>query len=83
MFLFLAILCLVLPEIQALKQVSSFLVQFISQSRETSLAQVIQAYGESLVLRILMNLGKIKLVYFVLFPLIFILNIAYVIIMLM
>lgn len=80
MFLFLAILCLVLPEIQALKQVSSFLVQFISQSRETSLAQVIQAYGESLVLRILMNLGKIKLVYFVLFPLIFILNIAYVII---
>ncbi|CAH1099739.1 unnamed protein product [Psylliodes chrysocephalus] len=53
-----AILCLVLPEIQALKQVSSFLVQFISQSRETSLAQVIQAYGESLVLRILMNLGS-------------------------
>lgn len=52
-----AILCLVLPEIQALKQISSFLVQFISQSRETSLAQVIQAYGESLVLRILINLG--------------------------
>ncbi|XP_050507704.1 importin-13 [Diabrotica virgifera virgifera] len=53
-----AILCLVLPEIQAVKQVSSFLVQFISLSRETSLAQVIQAYGESLVLRILMNLGS-------------------------
>ncbi|CAH1165774.1 unnamed protein product [Phyllotreta striolata] len=53
-----AILCLGLPEIQALKQVASFLVQFISQSRETSMAQVIQTYGESLVLRVLMNLGS-------------------------
>ncbi|CAG9822067.1 unnamed protein product [Phaedon cochleariae] len=53
-----AILCLVLPEIQTLKAVSSFLVHFISQSRDTSQAEVVQSYGESLVLRILMNLGS-------------------------
>lgn len=53
-----AILCLVLPEISALKAVSSFLVHFITRSRETSQAEVVQNYGESLVLRILMNLGK-------------------------
>nr|CAH7738201.1 unnamed protein product [Callosobruchus chinensis] len=52
-----AILALVLPEIQTLKAVSSFLVHFISQSRESSQADVVQAFGESLVLRILMNLG--------------------------
>ncbi|XP_018575465.1 importin-13 [Anoplophora glabripennis] len=53
-----AILCLALPEIQTLKAVSSFLVHFVSQSRETSQADVVQTYGESLVLRILMNLGS-------------------------
>ncbi|KAJ8920238.1 hypothetical protein NQ315_011899 [Exocentrus adspersus] len=53
-----AILCLTLPELQTLKAVSSFLVHFVSQSRETSQANVVQTNGESLVLRILMNLGS-------------------------
>ncbi|KAJ8931893.1 hypothetical protein NQ314_015162 [Rhamnusium bicolor] len=52
------ILCLALPETQTLKSISIFLVHFISQSRETSQADVVQSYGESLVLRILMNLGS-------------------------
>lgn len=33
------------------------MVSFISQSRETSQANVVQTYGEALVLRILLNLG--------------------------
>ncbi|KAH1009274.1 importin-13 [Dendroctonus ponderosae] len=53
-----AILCLVLPEVQTLKAISSFLVHFITQSRDVSQVIVVQAYGESLVLRILLNLGS-------------------------
>ncbi|XP_074028652.1 importin-13-like protein cdm isoform X2 [Leptinotarsa decemlineata] len=53
-----AILCLIVPEVPTLKQISHYLVQFIFTSRETSQAEVVQAYGESLLLRILMNLGN-------------------------
>ncbi|KAG5892535.1 hypothetical protein JTB14_011124 [Gonioctena quinquepunctata] len=53
----LAILCLIVPEIPTLRAISTFLVQFIAQSRETSQADVVQTFGEGLVLRILMNLG--------------------------
>ncbi|XP_066144032.1 importin-13 [Euwallacea fornicatus] len=53
-----AILCLVLPETQTVKAVSSFLVNFITQSREMSQVDIVQTYGESLVLRILLNLGS-------------------------
>lgn len=40
-----------------MKSAGSFLVSFITQSRETAQANVVQVYGESLVLRILINLG--------------------------
>ncbi|KAL1494258.1 hypothetical protein ABEB36_009882 [Hypothenemus hampei] len=53
-----AILCLVLPEAQTTKAVSSFLVNFISQSRDVSQVNVIHSCGEGLVLRILLNLGS-------------------------
>ncbi|RZC40401.1 importin-13, partial [Asbolus verrucosus] len=53
-----AVLCLSLPEAQTLKLCTSFLVNFISQSRDTAQANVVQNYGESLVLRILLNLGS-------------------------
>ncbi|KAJ3642174.1 hypothetical protein Zmor_024983 [Zophobas morio] len=53
-----AVLCLSLPEAQTLKLCASFLVNFISQSRDTAQASVVQNYGESLVLRILLNLGS-------------------------
>lgn len=57
-FLFsLALVCLSLPEIQTLKLCSSFLVNFITQSRDTAQASVVHNYGEGLVLRILINLG--------------------------
>lgn len=46
-----------LPETQTTKAISSFLVHFITQSREVSQNNVVQTYGESLVLRILLNLG--------------------------
>lgn len=46
-----------LPETQTTKAISSFLVNFITQSREVSQSSVVQNYGESLVLRILLNLG--------------------------
>lgn len=51
-------LCLSLPEAQTLKLCTSFLVNFISQSRDTAQANVVQTYGESLVLRILVILGS-------------------------
>lgn len=57
-WLSLAVLCLVIPEIQAVKAISSYLVQFIAQSRDTPHVTVVQTYGESLVLRLLLNLGK-------------------------
>ncbi|EFA09709.1 importin-13 [Tribolium castaneum] len=53
-----AVLCLSLPETQTLKLCTSFLVNFISQSRDTAQANIVQNYGESLVLRILINLGN-------------------------
>lgn len=53
-----AVVCLSMPEGQTLKMCGSFLVNFIIQSRETAQANVVQSYGESLVLRILINLGK-------------------------
>ncbi|XP_030761642.1 importin-13 [Sitophilus oryzae] len=53
-----AILCLVLPETQTLKAVSSFLVNFINHSRDVSQGDIIQTYGEGLVIRILLNLGS-------------------------
>lgn len=49
-----------LTEAQTLKSCSSFLVHFITKSRENNNTQVnvIQSYGESLVLRILLNIGS-------------------------
>lgn len=52
-----AILTLALQEPQTLKSCSSFLVNFVTQSRDISQADVIQSYGEGLVLRILLNLN--------------------------
>lgn len=51
-------MCLSLQELPPVKSASSFLVSYISQSRETAQANVVQTYGEALVLRILLNLGK-------------------------
>lgn len=45
---------------QALKAITSYLVHFIAQSRDTPQASVVQTYGESLVLRLLLNLGENK-----------------------
>ncbi|CAG9760659.1 unnamed protein product [Ceutorhynchus assimilis] len=53
-----AILCLVLVEAQTVRAISSFLANFITQSREVSQVDVVQTYGEGLVLRILLNLGS-------------------------
>ncbi|KAF7279174.1 hypothetical protein GWI33_007585 [Rhynchophorus ferrugineus] len=53
-----AILCLVMPETQTMKAVSGFLVNFINQSRDMAHGDVIQNFGEGLVLRILLNLGS-------------------------
>lgn len=55
---FIAVLCLIIPEMQAVKAISSYLVHFIAQSRDTPQVTVVQTYGESLVLRLLLNLGK-------------------------
>ncbi|XP_060533437.1 importin-13 [Cylas formicarius] len=52
-----AILCLTLPETQTIKAVSSFLVNFITQSREVSRSEIVHNHGQGLVLRILLNLG--------------------------
>lgn len=46
-----------LNEVQTLKVCSSFLVNFIAQSRDTAQANIIQTYGESLVSVILIQLG--------------------------
>lgn len=47
-----------MPELQTIKVCTHFLVNFISQSRETSQASIVQSHGETLVLRVLLNLGK-------------------------
>ncbi|KAL3269998.1 hypothetical protein HHI36_009055 [Cryptolaemus montrouzieri] len=52
-----AILGLALPEIQNLKACSSFLVNFIILSRDLGQSNTVQAYGESLVMRILLSLA--------------------------
>lgn len=55
---FTATVCLTMPELQVLKACASFLTNFISQSREISVMNIVQNYGEPLVVRILLNLGK-------------------------
>lgn len=46
-----------MQELPPVKSAASFLVNYISQSRETGQANIVQTYGEALVLRILLNLG--------------------------
>lgn len=55
-----AVVCLAMPEAQTMKVCTSFLVHFISQSRDTAQANVVQTYGESLILRVLLILGEIQ-----------------------
>ncbi|KAK9881689.1 hypothetical protein WA026_017206 [Henosepilachna vigintioctopunctata] len=52
-----AILTFSLPEIHTLRACSSFLVNFITQSRDLEQADVIQNFGENLVLQLLLTLG--------------------------
>ncbi|XP_022917881.1 importin-13 [Onthophagus taurus] len=52
-----AVMCLSMPELNATKVCSGFLVHFITQSRESNQAVVVQTYGQSLVLAILINIG--------------------------
>lgn len=47
-----------MPEIHSLKAVGCFLVQYISQSRETAQVNVIQTYGETLVIKLILTLGE-------------------------
>ncbi|CAH0554758.1 unnamed protein product [Brassicogethes aeneus] len=56
-----AIICLSMPEIHSLKACGSFLVQYITQSRETAQVEVIQTYGESLVVKLILTLGTTAL----------------------
>lgn len=46
-----------MPEVQTMKVCISYLVQFIMQSREANQTNIVQTYGESLVLQVLINLG--------------------------
>ncbi|KAF5307676.1 hypothetical protein FQR65_LT06731 [Abscondita terminalis] len=55
--MFIAIICIALPEVQTLKACTAFLVNFISLSRENDQAHIVQKCGENLVHRILLNLG--------------------------
>ncbi|XP_018334256.1 importin-13 isoform X2 [Agrilus planipennis] len=52
-----AIICLSVPETQTLKVSTSFLVNFISQSRENGHADAVLQSGEFLLTRIFLNLG--------------------------
>lgn len=52
-----AVMCLAMSEGQPVKACCSYLSNFISQSRETEQAAVVQNYGEALILRILISLG--------------------------
>lgn len=52
-----AVVCLSMPELQCLKHCTAFLVNFIGHSREYSQAAVVQNYGESLVMRVLICIG--------------------------
>ena len=52
-----AVTCLNLPNMQAMDECSEFLVHFITQSRETNQAGIVETYGESLVLEILICVG--------------------------
>lgn len=55
-------MCLAMSEGQPVKACCSYLSNFISQSRETEQAAVVQNYGEALILRILISLGMFILV---------------------
>lgn len=59
---FLAIICLALPEIHLINACTIFIVNFISQSRDVAQANIVQTCGESLVMRIILHLGKKKTV---------------------
>ncbi|KAF2883130.1 hypothetical protein ILUMI_23047 [Ignelater luminosus] len=52
-----ATICLVLPEVPTIKACTSFLVNFITASRENGQVGVVQKCGENLVNRILLSLG--------------------------
>lgn len=52
-----AVVCLSMPELQCLKYCTAFLINFIAHSRESSQAAVVQNFGESLVMRVLLCLG--------------------------
>lgn len=52
-----ATVCLGMNELAAIKACTSFLVNFITHSRETGQAAVVQNYGEALVMRVLLCLG--------------------------
>lgn len=51
-----------MPEVTTVKVCSAFLVNFIMQSREAAQSNIVQMYGESLVLRVLLSLGKNNLI---------------------
>ncbi|XP_017777342.1 PREDICTED: importin-13 [Nicrophorus vespilloides] len=52
-----AIFCLSMPETQTVKIVATFLCSFISHSRDNAHAAVVQNYGESLLMKVLLSLG--------------------------